>query len=943
MATYINGVTDYIPQIQSFQPDLNFYGNVMQARQGKFDAGRKKINDLYGSILYAPLTGEDNIKRRDDFFKTIDNDIKRISGMDLSLEQNQDAAAQVFQGFLEDKDIQTDMVWTKNWMNAEQKHNAMMNCFDPTKCGGQAWDDGIKDLQYKRDDFRKATNEERKNMEAPNYVPYYNWMKEAHAAAKEKGYTVSKDTITGDYIVTDTNGDLIQDGLYGVFKDAYGSDPRVEANYNVMGYVTRKDAARRDASLYGSEDAAERAYIGDIINKGAKSLTASIDKNNETLASTQARIDDLTSKQDKRALTKEEEQILANAIATRDNTKEVANFLETSLNSIKANAEEGDMRTLRRRADASTAQLKLKADLDSVAWSIAETSKTQKIRENDFAKIKKNLQASISLAGYNSMLNREEMSLQHGYNITEKMLEMGLKQGIVPPEESHYEIKEGSPGATYSLNTLDHPEAGYVHEKEIGEAEQAEAKAGSTSVLFNLFQKAKNSPNSPGAKQYLAKIYGDKAADIDTPEKFNEFIRTKNANLLFNESIKHFKGKTGDIGWGEMILKQHATDIAHVQNAQIAATETVNFNLKNNKALADQMKSEASTNPLYKYLDEIFIKTNGGTSKAGGKSSGFLIMDKKVPMQFVEKYISDNPNADYDDAQDAFTTLQSDYYTRYNSKNNKNLNITTGDYLTGTGGVSANSFVRSMVDPAEKSPNSVNQHVLNTLDKALSNGAYVAGIGGNTKDVYNNAVKNTELSDWTSSVLRTFLTEARSSTFKGDKARPIYHVEANTIAGESKETAGLTLKIDPTYIYANTGEGKLFTKESAQAVLTNGITMFYNKKEIPSAFTQMSKDTDFQRIMKLKGEHVTDTYAETAGIINATMDKFTNKVSFSVQRKYVDKNGDLAWAAEERLLPIGIAEAGVQYDKILTQLQAGQSSNLELLDKYALLKKQNKK
>jgi len=75
MATYIQGLTDYIPQIQPFQPDLNFYGNVMQAKQTKYDAAKKQISKLYGSLLYSPMTHDDNIKRRDEFFKVIDNDM----------------------------------------------------------------------------------------------------------------------------------------------------------------------------------------------------------------------------------------------------------------------------------------------------------------------------------------------------------------------------------------------------------------------------------------------------------------------------------------------------------------------------------------------------------------------------------------------------------------------------------------------------------------------------------------------------------------------------------------------------------------------------------------------------------------------------------------------------------------------------------------------------
>ena len=60
MATYIQGVTDYIPQIQPFSPDYNFYSGVLQFKQSKHDAARKQISTLYGSLLNAPLTRDDN-------------------------------------------------------------------------------------------------------------------------------------------------------------------------------------------------------------------------------------------------------------------------------------------------------------------------------------------------------------------------------------------------------------------------------------------------------------------------------------------------------------------------------------------------------------------------------------------------------------------------------------------------------------------------------------------------------------------------------------------------------------------------------------------------------------------------------------------------------------------------------------------------------------------
>ena len=156
MATYLNGNQDYIPQIQPFKPDYNFLGNILQTKQGKYDSAKKKISDIYGSILYAPLSREDNILRRDEFFKAIDQDIKKISGLDLSLEQNVDQASKVFEGFFEDKHMFNDMVKTKRHFSELDKAENSKYCYDQDKCGGTYNPLSVQKLQYKMEEFKKV-------------------------------------------------------------------------------------------------------------------------------------------------------------------------------------------------------------------------------------------------------------------------------------------------------------------------------------------------------------------------------------------------------------------------------------------------------------------------------------------------------------------------------------------------------------------------------------------------------------------------------------------------------------------------------------------------------------------------------------------------------------------------------------------------------------------
>ena len=93
MATYLQGQQDYVTQIQPTQPNLQFDAQMLGNLQNKYDAGHKKVSELYGSLLNAAMTRTDNIQARNQFFQMINEDIRRMGSLDFSLQQNVDAAA----------------------------------------------------------------------------------------------------------------------------------------------------------------------------------------------------------------------------------------------------------------------------------------------------------------------------------------------------------------------------------------------------------------------------------------------------------------------------------------------------------------------------------------------------------------------------------------------------------------------------------------------------------------------------------------------------------------------------------------------------------------------------------------------------------------------------------------------------------------------------------
>ena len=48
----------------------------------------KKLNNVYGSLLYADTTHEQSQEVKDQLKNEIDFNLRRVSGLDLSLEQN---------------------------------------------------------------------------------------------------------------------------------------------------------------------------------------------------------------------------------------------------------------------------------------------------------------------------------------------------------------------------------------------------------------------------------------------------------------------------------------------------------------------------------------------------------------------------------------------------------------------------------------------------------------------------------------------------------------------------------------------------------------------------------------------------------------------------------------------------------------------------------------
>jgi hypothetical protein len=270
MATYLQGSNKYIPQIQPYQPDFNFYKTVLDTKNAQYEAGYDRVNSIYGTLLNSPLTRQDTSTMRNDFFSKANNEIQRLAGVDLSIEDNQRAAFQVFKPLTTNKLFAKDVNFTKDVYNEYDRAEFFRNCLNPKECGGKYWDGGVQYLQYKAQDFANSTEQEALAMSSPKYVPFVNVVDDAvkfATSSKLEMQTVSSD---GRYIYTTTNGTPMEVPLYNYFLSKYGNEQQVADMYNVSAYLQRKQYGESKASEFGSAQAAEADYIRQVIESENK-------------------------------------------------------------------------------------------------------------------------------------------------------------------------------------------------------------------------------------------------------------------------------------------------------------------------------------------------------------------------------------------------------------------------------------------------------------------------------------------------------------------------------------------------------------------------------------------------------------------------------------------------------------------------------------------------
>jgi len=203
MATFIPNVTDIFPEPALFTPDFSFMDKMLQRRQSMYDQGWSQVNAAY-NYVNKELTNPNNIKERDIFLKQAKNNLKNLSGVDLSQHQNVMAARNVFEPWANNTKALGDASLTAHWKQQEAIGEGYR-----LEDGGKYFNDF--NINYVKKQRAAFANDAAESWEdywkgKRSYTPYYDYHKEIQDLMKDfKPSSYEIDKVNGLYKYTDKN------------------------------------------------------------------------------------------------------------------------------------------------------------------------------------------------------------------------------------------------------------------------------------------------------------------------------------------------------------------------------------------------------------------------------------------------------------------------------------------------------------------------------------------------------------------------------------------------------------------------------------------------------------------------------------------------------------------------------------------------------------------
>jgi len=418
MATYIKGADTYLPDIKPFTPDYKFLSAVLETRTDKYDANFKATNDVYNRVVYADMSRQDNIEKRDQFAENIAPQIEKISGMDLSLQQNASAAQGVFKPFWDDNLIVKDVVYTSKYRDEMAYANRLRDSPD-RKLNDQFWDVGMRDMQYRMNDFINSDGNKALQMQLPRFVEDVDLVQLSQEILGEMDppLKMKKDRFAqnGDLIITEQNGRLIAGQALEYLQATLQNNPKVQAAYKADAFVKSRDfaAAAMQAGRYQTVEEGQGAWAEETIRRIDARNKIDLDKKQVEGAQLEATnvswgnyqaINGVVPGSNVEAVIKEKQSAAQETQAAIERMKGISHTIQSPTKSIDGNLN---------KAYSLLMQQNIGRDMRQGAMTFASRDMTYEITESQRGLKKLQHGYNVQLAAYKSALKREEIDYEN--------------------------------------------------------------------------------------------------------------------------------------------------------------------------------------------------------------------------------------------------------------------------------------------------------------------------------------------------------------------------------------------------------------------------------------------------------------------------------------------------------------------------------------------------
>ncbi len=531
-----------VTMTQPWEPNLQMQASTLTNLQSKYDEGHQKLSNLYGSLLNSAMTRTDNIQAREEFFKLINTDIKKMANVDFSLDSNKTAAASVFQSIYNNKNIVKDMAWTRNIQEQFARADAFRNCVDATKCGGRYWEEGEKYLQYKRQEFATASQDEAMGFTDPKFIPYNNMMEKAIEQANKAGLSIKTDVVSGGYKVTTKNGEALATPLSSLFTQLFESNPQFHDMYKVQAYNNRKDWMSEQVSMgkYKDEGEAMVGYVkerADVLNRQIANLTTDIDNDADRLTE---RYTELYEKAQKGEISEgdPEYQRLVELDQQAQQIGQAKQYSDMLKATQKNMFNTQNIRAIGDMLDDQHAALLFKGDVSAAAGTLAYKDYEKTLEEDKFALEEQKFKHDVSLEQTKHANSKELVEWKAKFGAYGSKTAPDLAQKISDFSQANQTAKDFDVRAKF-LNGLGSDVAASQKEAIIAGIE----KAGSVKAWLDT---EKNNPNVKTWTQNYEKLIGEYKNNWRTAnEKAKDYIlKGGEEPVTFNFSVMGTAEKT---------------------------------------------------------------------------------------------------------------------------------------------------------------------------------------------------------------------------------------------------------------------------------------------------------------------------------------------------------------------------------------------------------------